>query len=68
MGVADTLDEASGIALEALFGLMSARLGLGRGDVVALASVVAHVHVTQIVNRTVGVHAVLPHDALASSG
>jgi acetamidase/formamidase len=67
MGVADTLDEASGIALEALFDLMSARLGLGRGDVVALASVVADVHVTQIVNRTVGVHAVLPHDALASA-
>lgn len=68
MGVADTLDEASGIALEALFGLMSARLGLGRGDVVALASVVASLHVTQIVNRTVGVHAVLPHDALAPVG
>ena len=66
MGVADTLDQASGIALEALFCLMSARLGLGRGDVVALASVVADVHVTQIVNRTVGVHAVLPHGALAT--
>lgn len=64
MGVADTLDEASGIALEALFGLMSARLGLSRGDVVALASVVANLHVTQIVNRTVGVHAVLPRGAL----
>jgi acetamidase/formamidase len=67
MGVADTLDEASGIALEALFRLMSARLGAGRGDVVALASVVASLHVTQIVNRTVGVHAVLPHDALSAS-
>jgi acetamidase/formamidase len=67
MGVADTLDEASGIALEALFTLMSTRLGLGRGDVVALASIVADVHVTQIVNRTVGVHAVLPHDAFAAA-
>jgi acetamidase/formamidase len=67
MGVADTLDEASGIALEALFALMSARLGRSRGDVVALASVVASLHVTQIVNRTVGVHAVLPHDALVST-
>jgi acetamidase/formamidase len=66
LGVADTLDEASGIALEALFTLMTTRYGLDRGDAVALASVVAHVHVTQIVNRTVGVHAVLPHGALAS--
>jgi acetamidase/formamidase len=64
MGVAATLDEASGIALEALFTLMSSRFRLERGDAVALASVVAHLHVTQIVNRTVGVHAVLPHDAL----
>jgi acetamidase/formamidase len=69
MGVAATLDEASGIALEALFRLMSAQLGLGRGDAVALASVVADLHVTQIVNRTVGVHAVLPRGALgAGSG
>jgi acetamidase/formamidase len=43
---------------------MCAQLGLKRSDVVALASVVADLHVTQIVNRTVGVHAVLPHDAL----
>lgn len=64
MGVADSLDEASGIALEAMFSLMSSTLGLGRGDVVNLASVVVDLHVTQIVNRTVGVHAVLPHGVL----
>jgi acetamidase/formamidase len=43
---------------------MGAQLGLKRGDVVALASVVAGSHVTQIANRTVGVHAVVPHGAL----
>ena len=64
MGVAATLDEASGIALDAMFTLISGWLGLPRGDAVALASVVVNLHVTQIVNRTVGVHAVLPHDAL----
>jgi acetamidase/formamidase len=64
MGVAGSLDEASGIALEALFRLMANLLRLGRGDVVALASVVVDLRVTQIVNRTVGVHAVFPHHAL----
>jgi acetamidase/formamidase len=64
LGVAATLDEASVVALDALFRLMSERLGLSRGDAVALASVAADVRVTQIVNGAVGVHAVLPHGAL----
>jgi acetamidase/formamidase len=64
MGLAATLDEASEIALAALFKLMSACLGLPRGDAVALASVAAGLRVTQIVNGTVGAHAILPHGAL----
>jgi hypothetical protein len=35
--VADTLDQPSGIALEALFNLMSTRFGLDRPNAVALA-------------------------------
>lgn len=64
MGVAETLDEASGIALEAMFALMQSQYELTRGHAVALASVTVDLRVTQIVNRTVGVHAVLRHGAI----
>ena len=38
---------------------MIARFGLPRADAVALASVVVDLRITQIVNGTLGVHAVL---------
>ena len=64
MGVADTLDDATVLALNAMYDLLQHRLALPRADVAALASVIVDVRVTQIVNQTVGVHAVLPHDAI----
>lgn len=64
MGVADTVDEAGFRALGAMLDLMQSRFGLGRAEAAALASVVVDLRVTQIVNQTVGAHAVLPHDAL----
>lgn len=64
MGLGDTLDEATFAALEAMFDLLERLYGVPRSDAIALASVVVDVRVTQIVNRTVGVHAVLPHGAL----
>jgi acetamidase/formamidase len=64
MGVADTLDDACYQALNAMYDLMTARFGIRRAEAVALASVVVDTRVTQIVNQVVGVHAVLPHDAL----
>jgi acetamidase/formamidase len=64
MGVAESVDEASYRALEAMFDLMQQRLDLSRAQAAALASVVVDLRVTQIVNQTVGAHAVLPHDAL----
>jgi acetamidase/formamidase len=64
MGVADTLDDAAYLALNAMYDLMMRRYGLSRPDAVALASVVVDTRVTQLVNRTVGVHAVLPHGAI----
>jgi acetamidase/formamidase len=64
MGVADTLDDACYLALNAMYDLMVERLGLRRAEAVALASVVVDTRVTQIVNQVVGVHAVLAHDAL----
>ena len=64
MGVADDLDEAMAIALDAMLDLMAAVHGIGRSDALALASVVVDLRVTQVVNQVVGVHAVLPWGAL----
>ena len=59
-----SLDTATGHALDGMLELMGALRGLGRTEALALASVVVDLHVTQVVNQVVGVHALLPHDAL----
>jgi acetamidase/formamidase len=64
MGVADTLDDACYLALNAMYDSMQLRFDLTRPQAVALASAIVDLRVTQIVNQVVGVHAVLPHDAL----
>lgn len=64
MGVADDLDEAMAIALDAMLDVLAALHGIGRSDALALASVVVSLRVTQVVNRVVGVHAVLPDGAV----
>ena len=64
MGVADDLDEAMAIALDAMLDVMAALHGVGRSDALALASVVVDLRVTQVVNQVVGVHAVLPWGAV----
>jgi acetamidase/formamidase len=64
MGVADDLDEAMAIALDAMLDVMAALHGIGRSDALALASVVVDLRVTQVVNQVVGVHAVLPWGAI----
>ena len=64
MGVADTLDDATAAALAAMLDLMTRRYGLARADAVALASVAVDLRVTQVVNQTVGAHAVLRDGAL----
>lgn len=63
-GLADSLDDAAFAALEAMVALLGRIHGLSQGDAVALASVVVDLRVTQIVNRVVGVHAVLPPGAV----
>ncbi len=65
MGVADDLDEAMADALDAMLDLMGALHGLSRSHALALASMVVDLRVTQVVNRVVGVHAVLPPGRLA---
>ena len=64
MGVGDDLDDATYAALEAMFALMQKQYGLERLDAIALASLTVDLHVTQIVNGVVGVHALLPHGAI----
>jgi Predicted acetamidase/formamidase len=62
-GLADTLDDAAFMALESMFTLLGRVYGVTRRDAVALASVTVDLRVTQIVNETVGVHALLPPGA-----
>ena len=63
-GLGESLDEASGNAVEAMLLLMERELGVGRRDALALASVVVDLRITQVVNGVVGVHAVLPDGAI----
>lgn len=64
IGLGSTVDEATFGALDAMFELLGRRHGLSRPDAIALSSVAVDVRVTQIVNETVGVHALLRPDAL----
>jgi acetamidase/formamidase len=59
-----SLGRAAQIALDGMLALMQREHGLGSDDALALASVVVDLRVTQIVNESVGVHAVLHDDAL----
>jgi acetamidase/formamidase len=62
-GFDEQLNKAAQIALEGMLDLMVREHGLARDDALALASVVVDLRVTQIANRTLGVHAVLRDDA-----
>jgi acetamidase/formamidase len=64
MGVAGTLDESADSALEAMLDLMQDHLDLSRKEALGLASVVVDLRVTQMVNGTVGVHAILRDGAI----
>lgn len=64
MGVADDLDEAMAIALDAMLDVLAALHGIGRSAALGLASVAVDLRVTQVVNQVVGVHAVLPDGAV----
>ena len=63
-GFDEDLDEAAALAVDAMLELMGREHRLGRGEALALASVVVDLRVTQMVNRVCGVHAVLPDDAI----
>lgn len=64
LGFGATLEDATMPALSAMLDLLVELHGLNRDDALALASLVVDLRVTQIVNGTMGVHALLPHGAL----
>jgi len=64
-GFDEDLRAAARIALDGMLALMGREHGLARDDALALASVVVDMRVTQLANKTLGVHAVLTDDAFA---
>jgi acetamidase/formamidase len=64
LGFDEDLDEAMFVALDSMLDLLRELHGLGRREALALASLVVHLRITQVVNGVRGVHALLPHDAL----
>ena len=63
-GFDEHLGVAARIAVDGMLDLMERELGLARADALALASVVVDLRVTQVVNQSLGVHAVLRDDVL----
>jgi acetamidase/formamidase len=63
-GFDEHLGRAARIAVDGMLDLMERELGLDRNDALALASVAVDLRVTQVVNETLGVHAVLRDDAI----
>jgi len=59
-GFGADLNVAMGDALDAMVSWMQALFGLGRAAALALASTCVDLRITQVVNQTWGVHAVLP--------
>jgi acetamidase/formamidase len=63
-GFDNDLDDAAAHALDGMLELMGRERGFDRRDALAFASIVVDVRVTQLVNGVLGVHAVLPHEAV----
>ena len=62
-GFDEHLGRAAKIAVDGMVALMGRERGLAPDDALALASVVVDLRVTQVVNESLGVHAVLRDDA-----
>jgi acetamidase/formamidase len=62
-GFDEQLGRAARIAVDGMLALMGRELGVTGGDALVLASVGVDLRITQVVNQTLGVHAVLRDDA-----
>ncbi len=67
MAFDEDLDEAARVALRRLIALIVERTTLTSGNAYQLCSLAADLHVTQLVNRSKGIHAMIKHDILAQS-
>lgn len=65
MGFEPTLEEASRAAVDQLLTFLEQHCGLPWFAGYRIASVAVDLRITQVVNRVVGVHAVLPHSVLS---
>jgi acetamidase/formamidase len=66
-GFDEDLDVAAEIATRGIVVVIAREHGLDSDDALALASVVADLRITQVVNGTKGVHAILRDDAIRSA-
>lgn len=64
MGIGATLDDATAMALDGMLLHITEEYGIERPEALALSSLLVDLRVTQIVNGTVGVHAILAHNTL----
>jgi acetamidase/formamidase len=64
LGLSQDLNEATWMAVNGMLDLMGELYGLPRNEALALASLVVDLRITQVVNGTRGVHALLPHGAI----
>jgi len=67
MGFHQDLDRATVAALDNLLNWMDEAFGMSRKEALAIASLVASLRITQMVNGVRGVHALLPHEALPTA-
>jgi acetamidase/formamidase len=67
LGFGENLEAATYDALDGATTLLEKRLGVRRAVAFALAGVTVDLRITQIVNGTFGVHAVLPDSALGTA-
>jgi acetamidase/formamidase len=67
MAFNEDLDEAARVALRRLIALIVERTTLTAADAYQLCSLAADLHVTQLVNVSKGIHAMIRHDILAQA-
>ena len=60
MGLNEDLDQAAKLATREMIDFLVAEKGLSRDDAYVLCSLAVDLHVTQLVDQTKGVHAMLP--------
>jgi acetamidase/formamidase len=67
MAFDEDLDEAARVALRRMIALVMARTTLTADDAYMLCSLAADMHVTQLVNRSKGIHVMMPFALLAQA-